>query len=281
MTVTNNHNLPLPIFLAVQNDSYDKGDCDYSATELLIPPRARALMREHKDEITEDASELIFRLIGDIGHLLLERAGEGSGYVEKRFFADIAGRKVSGKADLICLPDQGHQLIDYKFTSIYTTMDGPKREWTEQLNILAYLAKRNGVDIGSANIVAIYRDWSKPKAAREKDYPKSQVAVLPIELWPEDKQREFITYRIVQHEAAKTALPLCTPEERWQTPNQWAVKKKGNKRATRVFDNEEQAEAAVTFGDNMEIEFRPGESKRCECYCAAAPFCSQYLSTKI
>ena len=70
----------------------------------------------------------------------------------------------------------------------------------------------------------------------------------------------------------------CSDEDMWKRDDAWAVKKKGLKRAMRVFDNEDDAkefEAAQTVP--VEIEFRAGEPVRCKGnFCGVAEFCSQF-----
>ncbi len=274
MTLTNRLNLPDAIAKAVANDPYSSGKSDFTATTLNNPPRQRALIKAHQDEITEDVSDRIFALCGQIGHTILERAGDPN-IVERRFFAKVATFTVSAQADLIITGDTA-ELIDYKFCSIWTVREGVKSDWTQQANIIRYLASEdeNPVTINKANIIAIFRDWSKPKARREKDYPQSQVQVMPVELWPLEKTEAFICERIAAHLSAEKSLPLCTDEERWHTPDKWAVLKKGNKRAHRLLDNEQQAHA-MAAQEKMVVEFRHGESKRCDDYCKAFPFCTQ------
>ena len=80
---------------------------------------------------------------------------------------------------------------------------------------------------------------------------------------------------------------LCSDKERWAKEDKWAVIKKGNKKAFRVFDNQQDAEDLVydlsdkidvdVHKRNHDIEFRKGEYTRCKSnYCAVADFCSQY-----
>ena len=73
------------------------------------------------------------------------------------------------------------------------------------------------------------------------------------------------------------AFPPCSDEERWKRGEAWAVKKKGNKRAQRVFDNEASAGEFMKDKENLEIEHREGEYVRCKGdYCGVANFCSQF-----
>jgi hypothetical protein len=74
MRWTNKYDLPDPIVRAVVFDPYTKGASDFSATELAKPPRLRTLSMKHRDELTEDVSDRLWSLLGQLGHLLLERA---------------------------------------------------------------------------------------------------------------------------------------------------------------------------------------------------------------
>jgi hypothetical protein len=263
---------------AITNDGYDRGACDFTVTELLQPPRARALMIQHRGEIVEDASDLIWRLMGQIGHTVLERAADPD-YSEQRFYAQVAGKMISGRADLHFDGGYDH-LWDYKFTSVYAAKDGIKPEWEQQVNMLRWLVvqhkTREGIKchVDKASICAIYRDWSKPRAAREQGYPQRNVQVLPVNLWPLSHTLKFIEARVRAQLDAQNVLPLCTDDERWATQERWAVKKKGNKRAERLFDDEQTASFAARQW-KMEVEHRPKEFKRCAFYCQAYPFCKQ------
>ncbi len=70
----------------------------------------------------------------------------------------------------------------------------------------------------------------------------------------------------------------CTPEEWWERPTRFAVMKRGQKRAVRLYDTREEAEDNATKA-GLYVEERPGSSVRCESYCRVASFCPQY--TKI
>ncbi len=72
--LTNKHGLPQPLYSAVANDSYSKGDSDVSITRLLQPPRITALQERHEDEIEEDVIDHVYSLFGQCMHTVLERA---------------------------------------------------------------------------------------------------------------------------------------------------------------------------------------------------------------
>jgi hypothetical protein len=280
--LTNKLGLPSPLVEAIRNDAYHSGDADYSITTLLQPPRVVALKRAHEHEMEEDASDRIYSLQGQSVHTILERAGDAlraEGWVpERRLFMEVLGKKISGQLDLYH-PD-GH-LWDWKLVSVYKVLKGLPPEYEQQVNAYGALLRANGDKFETAKIGAILRDWSKMEAKREADYPQQQVAVMPVPIWTPEKALAFLEERVRLHEAAKEKLPECTPEERWARPTKFAVMKKGGKRAVKLLDTYEDAQAlaeGLTKGTGVShsVEHRPGESIRCESYCLAARFCSQW-----
>src|SRR5262245_49994218 len=118
--ITNNLNLPQPLVDALAFDDYDRGESDITTTELSKPVRIRQLEIRHADEIAEDAADGMWRLLGNIGHKILERADTTNHLAEERIYATIGGWKVGGKIDLLG-PDL--TLDDYKFTSTWAVKD--------------------------------------------------------------------------------------------------------------------------------------------------------------
>jgi hypothetical protein len=277
--ITNRSNLPEALVRAIENDPYDRGECDYSVTQLLKPARMVALERIHRDDIEEDAADRIWALMGQLGHLVLERAGQGM--VEKRLFATRNGLRISGALDLVSASGGSYKSTDYKFTTAWSAKNGPKPEWIQQLNLGLWLASENGITIDALEIVAIYRDWSKLEAMRSQDYPQRQASVFSLPIWPMPRTLAFLDERLAAMEAAKSALPECTAEERWEKPTVYAVMKEGRKSAVKLHDHEEQARLhAEQLGKQHSVETRPGQSTRCEAYCSCARFCTQFQSTQ-
>lgn len=272
MKLTNLFNLPQPIYDAVANDPYTKGDSDYSITGLMKPPRMVALEKAHWNEIEEDASDRIFSLLGQAVHTILERS-ERIAIAEKRLYASIDGVRISGQTDRIVVLDRLVQ--DYKVTSVWKILKGEYEDWAAQQNAYRWLLKENGYDIEALQIVAILRDWSKRKARTEDKYPVAQIAVVELPVWPLERTREMLRLQIAQHEAAKVNLPLCTPEEKWQDPGTWAVMKPGAKRATKLCSTLEEAER-YACGGSFEITRRISDPRRCFDYCRVAKFCEQH-----
>lgn len=274
--ITNKSNLPAPLVRAIELDPY-AADCDFSTTTLIKPPRIVALERLHENEIVEDASDRIWSLMGQLGHLVLERAGMGE-LVERRFKINCQGKTIGGQVDLW----NNQILLDYKFTSIWAAKDGVKPEWEQQMNINAFLCGENGVHVSAAQIVCIFRDWSVGEARRNKDYPQQQVRVLDVKLWHFTEQVKFIMDRLHAHTQAQIVLPECTPLERWARDEKWAVMKEGREKAVRLYDNQLDAthHAAGDQSGKLSVVHRPAINIRCEDYCAVAEWCEQFKQLK-
>lgn len=269
--ITNMHGLPQSIVDAVANDPYVGGG-DISTTKLIDSPQIRVLGGKHKDDISVDVSGLVWALLGQAVHTILERAGlrEEGMVVEERLFAEVNGWQVSGQVDRMHC-DLG-KLSDYKVTTVYKKngSDG----WTRQLNVLRWLAHKNGHEINTLEVIGIFRDWRKTEAERNPDYPQAAIQAIPVPLWSLEDAEEYVTERVYMHQAASRGEPVpCTDEERWFSGNQYALTKRGAKRATRV-SHDPREFGEVDF-EQYSIEVRAGEFKRCQHYCDVREFCAQ------
>jgi len=291
MNITNNHNLPQSFVSFARNDKYSKGLSDISVTTLIDSPRVRLLRDAKSSEMTSDAADMIWPLFGTAVHHILESASEDEGVtLEERLYATVNDWILSGAVDHQKVEDNAIKITDYKVTSVWSVIHG-KIEWEQQLNCYAFLAqKTKGMKVKSLQICAILRDWNRREAERREDYPQAPVILVDIPLWPDTKRIEYIKERVAMHQDAQInydlaqSFPSCSDEERWKRGEAWAVKKKGNKRALRVFETEELAHGFVgghkalgNDGKVLEIEHREGEYVRCKGdYCGVANFCSQF-----
>jgi hypothetical protein len=274
MIITNRLGLPGSIEKAVRNDRYTRGGAHISVTGLIGPARKRALEIAHADEITEDVAERIWALMGQIAHGILERADD-TAWCEERLYIERHGWRISGQFDRYLLESNG-LLQDYKLTSTYSIRDGCKPEWEAQENIYALMLREHGYKAERLEVVAILRDWQKAKAKHDENYPQVPAIVVPVPAWDTPAIEQYIKERLYAHGTAQHKLPECTAEERWERPAVYALTKKGNKRATALFDDEVAASTALRdAGTAYQIEERPAEQKRCADYCAALPFCEQ------
>lgn len=297
--LVDSNGLPDALLAALLNTRYDKGDADYSITELISPPRVRALQIRHDDEVVEEAAERIYAFLGTTVHGLLEGAvkwlaGDEAtdakevvekkhGLVfEKRFFRELNGKVVSGQLDMF---DKNIGIIeDYKLCSVWAVMGDTKEDWVQQMNGYRWLLHAAYPDIAvkQAKIRAIMRDWSKREAQYKEGYPKYQIETLTINLDPVEKTEEWLLERLAAHEFARSRekdgdIPLCTPEERWAKPERWAVEKAGRTTALRVLDTQAEAMAWLNKnqkpGEVLSIKHRPGQNTRCLDYCNVARWC--------
>lgn len=225
----------------------------------------------------QDAADLIWSMLGSITHLILEKASttvEGA-KAEERLFKDVLGRKFSGQYDLI----EGNTLYDHKLTSIGSVLGEPKESWIYQANINRLLLHEHGVKVDKLKIIAIIRDWSAAKAEIDKSYPQTQIKLISLPVWSLEYAEKFLEDKVrtlVEHEhTPDDLLPVCTEKDRWNTGTQYAVMKKGNKRATKLFDNALDAGMmASNIGGSVEV--REGKDKRCISYCMANKYCNYY-----
>lgn len=276
MQITNLTRLPAPLVSAVSQKREPRPG-QISVTELINPPQMRALTLKHWADLTEDASERIWATMGQLMHKLLEEHGRESEehLIEHTLSTEIEGLTVTGTFDLY---RRDGVLTDYKFVSVWTTIDGVKREWEQQLNLYAELLRRHGYQVNRLEIVAIYRDWSKMRA-QDSSYPKSQVSVFEVPLWPSEVAAKFLEERVRLHKRAEEGECVeCSPEERWERRTKYALMKPGRKSAIKLFDTHEDATAALSQSDHY-VETRPGASIRCESYCSVSAFCQQRART--
>lgn len=275
MQITNKNNLPEAIVKAVKSDSYDRGQSDFTVTELLKPPRQTALTSFFYDQITEDAADLIYRLYGQITHKILHQAN-GQDVAEKRFFSTFSGRIVSGQIDSL---SKDGILTDYKFCTAWKFMKNksPDPDFVAQLNMLLELLRRNGLDAKKLQAVGLIRDFRLREAKANPDsYPSTPIVTREVPIWPRQDTVEFIETRIKLHEQARIALPECSKDERWAKDDIHAVMKGKKAMNGGLKTTHEAALEMHKLNPGSRLEFRPAQNKRCEAYCAVSPFCIQY-----
>jgi hypothetical protein len=204
--------------------------------------------------------------------------------VERSIFDKINDRVIAGRFDILY---DGKDLWDIKTCATWKTIFDPDMvEWHEQLNMYAYLLARRGVEIETINILAVYKDWRKMMALRDRNYPQEQVIAYQLDLWDYEVTEDYVRKRIdlmIENEMVDDVfLPFCTSEDMWEKPTKYAcMKDKRVQRASRVFDSREEAESYMQTsktmaGDSAFIEVRKGERTRCKDYCEVAEYCNQY-----
>ena len=291
--ITNKYGLPDSFLNYATSDKYSRGDADISVTQLIDSPRVLLLREQHKEEISTDVMDMTFALFGTAVHSVLESGESENVTKEQRLYDTVRGWKISGAIDQYESKDDQLIITDYKVTSVWSVMFD-KQEWVNQLNVYAYLLEKNKKrPVTNIKICAILRDWNRTQAKLKPDYPQHPVAYIDIPLWSMKERIKYVNERVTVHQDARQLFDLedqfvlCSDKERWAKEDKWAVIKKGNKKAFRVFDNQKDAEDLVydlsdkidpdVHKRNHDIEFRKGEYTRCKSnYCAVADFCSQY-----
>jgi hypothetical protein len=285
MKITNKFGLPQTIVNALERPTYSKGKAHLSATELLNSPQIVVLRKQHLDELESDASDMVWSLFGSAVHHILEQGGDDNHLVEERLHAEMDGWNISGAIDLQIIHPDGIEINDYKTVGVYGVMN-EKKEWEEQLNIYAWLVETvKKTPVTALKIVAIIRDWNRRDSNTRAGYPAAPVAVIDIPLWSMQRREEYVRERIHAHSEALFAMetgepiPSCSPEDCWEKPTVYAVKKEGGVRAKIVCASEEEAkEELVKAGKGYLIETRLGERTRCANYCQVSQWCEQYKS---
>lgn len=249
-----------------------------------------AKSREFKEEAPDKADRLeraanfIFQLIP------IFFPETASRYIyEITMTLEVDGVTISGTFDiydkLTCI------LYDYKFCSVYQYVFPESRDkWKAQTNIYAFILTQKGYQVNGIKIVAFFRDWNEHGIQRSKDYPDCQIKEIDVPLGNPASQehwtiqvQKYISKRIDIHKRALLGdIDDCTGKDRWAKADEWVVKLKGGKRALNgaKFDSMAAADNFVLLNkhkhlDPLIIEFRPGDSVRCERFCPVSKYCSQ------
>ena len=295
MKQTNEFGAPKPFVWATEGNSWKPAEDRLYVTQLFAPPMQRRLMIDHFDEIENDCIDFYYRILGTATHSMIEKAAEGRVGVQTEVRVampeDWFGIKITGRIDWIDYIDG--ILADIKTSSVGIFGRDIKDDWVYQANIYRYMmARLHGYKADKLRIYPLYRDWS-PIKANGRDHPLSPYDDIDIPIWPLEKTEEFIKECVAQHTAEETRF--CTDEERWKTPDCFAVKKKGAAKAiaaTMVVDGNRipiptMAEArsiieakGLTGNADVFIEERKGGCRRCDGYCDCAAICKRVNADK-
>jgi hypothetical protein len=280
MIITNNLSLPAP-FVSMLEQDYTYEPNEYRVTSLLRGVRETILERRHGAEIERDAADMIWLLFGTAVHGILEQHQETDDQIkESRIKISVGEYILSGQFDLY--DDSTKTVTDYKTASVWKIIFGDFADWRRQTLIYCYMLRQIGFDAQGGEVVAFLKDHSKRDAKFKPDYPPFPVHVVRFDFTDADflECGEWLaaTFNAIE-EAEKLPddeLPICTPEERFNSGDKYAVMKKGRKTALRVLNSIEEAESWMADNGGDEIQVRPGEDKKCADYCAVSAFCSYY-----
>ena len=283
MKVTNKLNLPAAFVNAVSVERHNKAGC-YSATTLNKGTKEIILQERHWDEFTVDAADSVWAVWGTAVHALMESQPDNN-FHEEKFKVPVCNSFVTGQVDSY---DMEHATIfDWKTASVWKVQFADFGDWYKQGMTYAWLLKQSGLDVRHCVFVALLKDHSKSKAAKDANYPQSPVFKYEFDVTDEELQQTEarIIAKVAEIENAYKLgdddIEPCSAEERWADNEKWAVMKNGRKTAIKLFDNSADADAmAGKMGNSYYVEHRPAISRKCGEYCACKEFCNFYKSMK-
>ena len=287
--LTNNMNLPQP-FVDAATSSHEYKPNRYSVTELLGGTCEAVLKRRHAGEASEDVSDRLWAILGTAVHRVLESAESAPEQHQEEWLCveiDNDGERyeLSGIPDLY--DERTGDVTDWKVTSVWQVTFGDYEKWRKQLAYYCWMLRQKGHDAHGGHIVAMLRDHSQRKARTERDYPPHPVHTVGWEFTDEDMEKagtevaEWFLEVKAQELLGDDELVPCSPEARWHKPDKWAVMRKGQKKAVKLFESEAEALGFMDWladqpsnkGRALYIEHRVGEDTRCESYCSVSQFC--------
>lgn len=284
---TNKHKLPPEVVAAIMMDRYTvegEAPSDYSATKITAPIMQTELYRRHKEKlIVRDVIDNFWSFIGTITHSVLEEGWhkDMGSVIEERLYQEVRGVTISGKVDCYNKPE----IRDYKTTKVYKIMRGDYTEWEQQLNVYAWFCRKNNLPVNKMTVIAFLFDWKQHETFKT-NYPKAPIVVIPITLWSEEAQDEYVDGRIrdllhaktIECEETLASIYGCSAKEMWQDFKDFAIFKDGAKKATKCFQCGEEARKHYEekgYGSEYQILERYSDRKRCLGWCDVAHICVQ------
>jgi len=293
MDRTNKHNLPERWVRALGGleQRPRRPRYRYGVTELVDAPLVRQLRIRHHDEIQEDVSDFLWAMYGQGVHGAMEDSADPNTLTEEKL---TISRQYNGiECTLVGVPDHYNSeehSADYKTSKAFYMIYDPqgKPEHRNQLHVYRLMLHEHGFDVKSQSLDVLCRDWDARRAAKEDDYPRLALNIIPVDVKPVEWIEDYVQKRLALHVEAESLdiedVPQCTPGERWDKPTVYAVKKKTGSRAVRggLHSDPLNAEAMVEDlgADKHGVEVRLGERTRCQSWCSVSRWCPSYQAYK-
>lgn len=292
--------IPFPLAVWLAHDEYDYvNQPDYiSTTQLLAPTRSIVLSKRMPEPEEMDLQALIAPRMGTALHDSIEAVWKNKdavlnamnklGYtarhfenlhvhIEERNTKRLDGYLIGGKFDMVI----NGQLFDFKSTSVWTWINNDKNEDYQLQGSIYRWLNQDIIEWDSIIICFIFTDWQAKEAAYKENYPSSRIKQKEISLLPLEQTENWIKRKLREVSANlnlnQKEMVRCSDKELWRSLPKFKYYASGDisKRATRVFDNAQEAAACKAKNQNKgTIIMVPGEPKRCN-YCYAAPICEQ------
>lgn len=262
-------------------------------SHLASPPRLRQLQIRHfsDPDYVIDASHVYRRFLGVAIHAAIEdRSPSDDSKNEEKLIIPMRGVKVVGRSDKW----RNGTVKDWKTTHPFSFVRSPegKPEYWVALEAYGYgFRVIQNLTVEHLALTALLLGFDRHRAAREPDYPQSEVVgpivkpAMPTEV-AEAMIHNLLDAHLACADLSDEQLPECGLEDRWANPESWAVFKMGKdgwqKRASRVLwgsedealDWMEEANRKAKKPATMEVRYRPGESVRCQpLWCDAFQVC--------
>ena len=310
--LTNNHDIPLLLAAWLVSDDYDYiHDPKYiSATSLMKPIRELILSPrvDTTDAEPEDLSDRIARALGNAVHNSVEgvwtkrekiekslkilgvnpdimevnpklpNPEKIQVYIEQRSFKKILGYTIGGKFDAVI----DGIVHDIKTTSAWAWAKGTRDEdFRIQGSIYRWL-NQDKITEDYIRVCFLFNDFQQANVGKTEGYPDARCKYKDIPLLSIEETENWIRNRIntitKYINADDELIPECTDEEVWMeapTYRYFTDPLKTDGRATRVFNNHEDAmKHFMEKGKGIVLQSIP-TAKKCQKYCNAFMVCKQ------
>jgi len=233
---------------------------------------------------------MLWAILGTAVHKVLESAQSGPEQHQEQWLCvpiDVDGKTYSLSGIFDLYDEATGTVTDWKVTSVWQVMFGDYEKWKLQTLAYCWMLRQKGYEAHRGQIVAMLRDHQQRKAKTESGYPPHPVHVIEWDFTEDD-------FAQIEHEVmwwfkavavAETVsdehLNPCSHEKRWHKPDKWAVMRRGQKKAVKLFDSEDKALEHMDWlanqpsnkGRGLYVEYREGEDTRCQSYCSVSQFC--------
>lgn len=196
-------------------------------------------------------------------------------YVEQRIERKVGKWIITGKFDIVA----DGRVQDYKTATIWSYMNQVNKDKQSLQGSIYRWLNPDIVYADEIDIHHIFFDWQASKALTVPNYPIRPFTMQTIELLTVAQTELFIKRKLAMIEkywdAPEEDIPECNDEELWRSdPVFKYFASADNKRASKNFDDRNDAYAYLASKGKGEIREAPGQVGACK-YCAGFQACTQ------